>query len=74
MDDIVSDTLLASIAEAQQRRAAAEADISRLHAESPVDMTEAEAAIAELMKAQQDLDCLQEAYEKLGGDPAIQFS
>jgi len=74
MDDIVSDTFLASIAEAQKRRGEAEAEIARLHSESPVDMIEAEAAIATLMKAQQDLDCLQEAYENLGGDPAIQFS
>ena len=74
MDDIVGDTFRASIAEAQQRRIAAEIEIARLHSESPVDMIEAEVAIANLMKAEQDLDCLQEAYEKLGGDPSVRFS
>lgn len=67
-------TLMTAISEAQSRRGAAEAEIARLHQEGQVDMTSAEAAFAALDDAKQDLACLQDAYEDLGGDPDVSFS
>lgn len=67
-------TLMTAIAEAQTRRGAAEAEIARLRQEGQVEMPAAEAAFSELENAKQDLACLQDAYEDLGGDPDASFS
>lgn len=74
MDSIVWETLRKAISEAQSLRAAAQDEIDRLRAQGEVEMDHAEGAFSRLAAAEEDLRCLQKAYEDLGGDPTTQFS
>lgn len=74
MDSIVWETLRKAIIEAQDRRAEAQDEIDRLRDQGEVEMDHAEGAFGRLTTAEEDLHCLQKAYEDLGGDPTTQFS
>lgn len=75
MDDIVFHTLQGAIAEAQSRRAAAQAELDDLRsAGAPIEFALAEAAFEKRRIADDDLRCLDQAYRDLGGNPDVSFS